>query len=194
MHKWLCWNESRRWLAGSLCYLLALSGAPLIWAQDPSNRDVSSIELAVDSGMNRENTDISSWAIAVSVQDNNGRKLKGAAVIFQIPPGYGTFAGGVSSMTLISDDDGRAVARGFRRGNLAGSFQIAVTASYRGFSTSVGVTQINPKPAFWATPKKWYVVGGAGAAAATAIGVWLGTRGGDSTRVALGASSVVPLR
>jgi hypothetical protein len=191
MHKWLCRNDSRRWLAGFLCYLTTFSGAPLIRAQV---QDVSSIEVAVDAGMNRENTDTTPWELAVSVQDNNGRRLKGAAVIFQIPPGYGTFTGGVSSMTLITDDNGRAVARGFRRGNLAGSFQIAVTASYRGLSTSVGVTQVNPKPAFWATPKKWYVVGGAGAVAVTAIGIWLGTRGGDSTRITLGAGSVVPLR
>ena len=189
MYRWIQKAETDRWLAVILCYLMVFLGAPPVWGQD-----VSSIELAVETGMNRENTDVSTWEIAVSVQDNNGRKLKGAAVVFQIPPGYGTFAGGATSMTLITDENGRAVARGYRRGALSGPFQIAVTASYKGVSTSLGITQVNPKPAFWATPKKWYVIGAAGVAVAAGVGIWQGTRSSDPTRVTLGPATVRPVR
>src|SRR3954470_11846651 len=70
----------------------------------------------------------------VRVEDANNKGVPGAAVTFLLPGrGAGaTFGDGGSSLTLITDDRGEAVARGLRANRLPGSFQIRVTASKGG--------------------------------------------------------------
>jgi hypothetical protein len=180
--------DNRRLFVVLCCALILRATAPL-----QAQQDVSSIEVLVQSGMDKVNDDVSSWEIAVQVQDDKGRRLKGAIVAFQIPPGAGNFMGGASLLTLVTDDNGRAVAHGFRRGSLSGPFQIIVTASYGRYSASVGVTQVNPKLSFMATPKKWYVIGsGTAAAIGLWLGLWLSQRSNNSTSISLGPGSVGP--
>jgi hypothetical protein len=175
-----------RWLAIGLSYLLMLPGAGPVAAQE-----ASSIEIIVDTGMNRINSadNIASWEIAVHVQDKRGRRIPGATVFFQLAPGAGVFATGGTTLMLTTDDNGRAVAHGLKSGR-SGSSDIVVTASYHGMSATVLVPQITKPPIFF-TPAKLAIIGGA--AAATGLGLWLGLRNtNNSTKISLGTGAVGP--
>jgi hypothetical protein len=81
----------------------------------------------------------------VEVQDENHRPVAGAAVLFLLPesgPG-GTFSGGARTLQVITDQRGRAVAKGFRPTQQAGKYQIRVEASYRGVTADTTITQAN---------------------------------------------------
>jgi hypothetical protein len=180
-----------RWIKGALSIFLMIGA---IWSQEIA----SSLEILVQAGANRMNDDVSTWEIRVQVQDNNGRKIRGAAVVFQLPPGSGTFLNGSTTLTMVTDDNGQAVARGFRKGKLVGMFLIDVSASYNGLRTSTKIPQENPKPApsiAQAPSKKWIFIGAA-TMAATGLGVYFGTRNNENTRtsVSLGPGSVSPTR
>jgi hypothetical protein len=116
-------------------------------------------------------------APVVRVVDQDGRPLLNVAVTFLLPaqgPG-GTFVDGRRSLTVMTDSNGQAVARGLRPNNNAGQFQIRVTASYQGQATSTIVTQTNAEPAGGGGSTKAIVIlallgGGAAAAAALALG------------------------
>jgi hypothetical protein len=94
----------------------------------------------------------------VEVQDDNHRPVAGVVVVFTLPNqgAGGEFSGGAHSLTVITDDQGRAVARGFRPNGVRGQYQIRVNASYNGRTGSTTINQSNVPGA------------GAGAAAAGA--------------------------
>ena len=96
----------------------------------------------------------------VQVEDENHRPVAGVAVVFTLPSqgASGTFPGGGHSLTVMTNDQGRAAARGLRPNNVQGQYQIHVTASKDGQSTSANLTQSN-----------MLVAGAAGAAAAGGI-------------------------
>ncbi|HMD70033.1 MAG TPA: hypothetical protein VKF41_01745 [Bryobacteraceae bacterium] len=92
----------------------------------------------------------------VQVEDENHKPVAGAVVVFLLPnQGAGaTFANGAHSLTVITDEQGRAVARGLRPNTGQGQFQIHVNASFNGQTANTTITQTNA----------------AGAAAGTAAG------------------------
>jgi hypothetical protein len=97
----------------------------------------------------------------VQVEDENHKPIAGAAVVFLLPNqgAGGTFADGSHSLTVITDDQGRAVARGLRPNTGQGQFQIHVNASFNGQTASTTITQTNAVGA----------AAGAGTAAAAGI-------------------------
>jgi hypothetical protein len=120
----------------------------------------------------------------VQVEDENRKPIAGAAVTFLLPQqGAGaTFANGARSATLLTDNNGQAVARGLRPNNVNGQYEIRVNASHQGRTASATITQTNALVAGAAA------AAGAGisaklltiiavAAAATAGGVVAATRG-----------------
>ena len=124
----------------------------------------------------------------VQVEDENRKPIAGAAVTFLLPqqgPGA-TFANGGRSTTLLTDTNGRAVARGLRPNNVNGEYQIRVTASHQGQTASAVISQANALAVAGAaagagigiSAKLLAIV--AVAAAATAGGVVAATRS-DST-------------
>jgi hypothetical protein len=81
----------------------------------------------------------------VQVEDENRKPVAGAAVTFLLPqqgPGA-TFANGSRSTTLLTDNNGRAIARGLRPNNVNGEYQIRVNASHQGQTASATITQTN---------------------------------------------------
>jgi len=94
----------------------------------------------------------------VEVQDDNHRPVAGAVVVFTLPDQGvgGSFSGGVHSLTVVADNQGRAVARGFQPNRLQGQYQIRVNASYNGRTGNTVINQSN--------------VAGAGAGAAAGAG------------------------
>jgi hypothetical protein len=80
----------------------------------------------------------------VEVTDENHKPIAGAAVTFFAPsngPG-GAFAGH-QSLTVLSDNAGRAVGHGFTPNNAAGQFRIEVTANYGNAVAKTTILQTN---------------------------------------------------
>lgn len=101
----------------------------------------------------------------VEVQDENNRPVGGAAVTFLLPNqgAGGTFLDGSRTLTVVTDDTGRAAGRGFKPNSQTGQYQIRVTASSMGQTASATITQTNVLVAAAAA-------GAAGAGTAAAAG------------------------
>lgn len=81
----------------------------------------------------------------VQVEDENRKPVAGAAVTFLLPnQGAGaSFANGAQSLTITTDAQGRAVARGLRPNNVNGQYEIRVNASHQGRTASAVMSQTN---------------------------------------------------
>src|SRR5437870_7833878 len=62
----------------------------------------------------------------VQVEDENHRPIAGAAVMFSLPDSgaSGVFANGARSVTVLTDSQGRAVARGLHLNKVSGQMKI----------------------------------------------------------------------
>ena len=135
----------------------------------------------------------------VQVEDQNHKPIAGAAVLFLLPDqgAGGTFAGGSHTLTVMTDNAGRAAARGFRPNAIQGQYQIHVSASYQGQTASADISQGNPAPA--AASASAAAAGGHGkliailaaGAAAVAGGVFAATRGGGGQNTPASAATTV---
>ena len=121
----------------------------------------------------------------VQVEDENHKPIAGAAVVFFLPSSgpSGTFANGSQTLTVTTDNLGRAAANGIRPNHQTGQMQIRVTASHAGLTASATITQMNVVGAnvgggLSTTAKVLIVVAVAAGAAAGAI---VATRGGGSS-------------
>jgi hypothetical protein len=163
------WN---RWLP------LLLS--PLLTAQQPGKLNIVIVE--GDGAINNIRQRVAREPI-VQVEDENRRPVAGAAVTFFLPDqgASGTFANGARSLTVVTNEQGRAVATGFRPNNVAGKFNIRVTASHEGRTASLSIGQTNIAAAaavgMSAAMKALIIVAVAGGAAA---GVAVAAGGGNS--------------
>lgn len=81
----------------------------------------------------------------VQVEDQNHKPVAGAAVVFLLPDqgASGVFANGSHTLTVITDAQGRAAAKGFRPNTVQGKLQIHVTASHQGQTASATISQTN---------------------------------------------------
>lgn len=81
----------------------------------------------------------------VQVEDENHKPIAGAVVVFTLPSqgASGAFAGGQQTLTVMSDSQGRAVARGFKPNHVQGQYQIHVNASYNGQTSTTTINQSN---------------------------------------------------
>jgi hypothetical protein len=81
----------------------------------------------------------------VQVEDENHKPVAGAIVVFTTPSNgaSGVFANGSHTLTVTTDDTGRAVARGLKPNTARGQYQIHVNASSRGQTASANITQTN---------------------------------------------------
>ena len=89
----------------------------------------------------------------IQVEDENRRPVAGAAVTFLLPnQGAGaTFANGARSLTITTDAQGQAAARGLRPNNVNGQYEIRVNASHQGRADSAVISQTNAITAAVAT-------------------------------------------
>jgi hypothetical protein len=113
----------------------------------------------------------------VRVVDQDGHPIPNVAVTFLLPGNgaSGTFADGKDSLTVMTDENGRAVGQGLRPNGSAGQFQIRVTTSFQGQAATANISQTNAEPATGGISSKTVLilalVGGAAAAgAAVALG------------------------
>jgi hypothetical protein len=102
----------------------------------------------------------------VEVQDENHRPVAGALVLFALPrsgPG-GVFPNGATTLSVTTDQQGRAVARGLKPNRHEGQYQVTVTASYAGATATAVISQANVLAVA-------VTAAGTGAATAGAIGL-----------------------
>lgn len=189
---------SVRWISIVLAVLLVVQTLPARTLQ-------STIRILVQEGADVTNRELesSTWRVQVQAVDEQRRPIRGAVVVFEIQEGYGTFPDGSTKLKVITDDDGIAVAQGFRKGQLRGRFGITIKATYGVLEAVETIYQINssvitsppirPRPPWM----KWLIVGGGAAAAAVVVAMkpWDGngeTRRQQRTTISLGRGSVTP--
>lgn len=141
----------------------------------------------------------------VQVEDENHKPVAGAVVVFTLPTqgAGGAFANGARTLQVLTDNQGRAVARGLRPNNVQGQYQLRVNASANGQTATATVTQTNALVAAGAAAGaaagisvKLIAILAAAAAAGVAGGVVAATRGGGPapTTISAGATTVGPPR
>jgi hypothetical protein len=131
----------------------------------------------------------------IEVLNRRGLPVAGASVTFTLPavgPG-GTFPDGGKSLVTRTDENGRATARGLRPNRSSGQFEIRVTASREGESTTAILTQTNAAPAEsgHGSGRKWAIILGVVGGAAIA-GALAASGGGGSSPPAAAATTANP--
>lgn len=85
----------------------------------------------------------------VQVQDENHKPLAGAAVLFAIHPAAGasaSFANGASTLSVVTNANGVARASGLVMNGVKGTWQLQITASKDGLTTSTTLNETNVEP------------------------------------------------
>ncbi len=133
--------------------------------------------------------------LVVSVTDETGRPVAGAAVSFRLPeegPG-GTFGGGLRSDLAITDDHGRASMRRFQVNRFPGQFEIRISVAKEqvragtvSFQYVSDAKQAGAAAGRWRRWKTVMVV----AAAAAAGGAAAAKLGGPAEAAGAGAAAV----
>jgi len=125
----------------------------------------------------------------VQVEDENHKPIAGAVVVFLLPDtgASGTFPNGARMLMTVTDNQGRATARGIRPNGQSGPMLIRVTASFQGLTASSVITQTNAAAAATAASgaglsagAKWAIIL-AIAGGAAAGGIIAATHGGGSS-------------
>lgn len=136
----------------------------------------------------------------VRAEDENHKALAGAAVVFTLPTegATGQFGNSSKSLTVITDNDGRASAQGLRFNFIPGKVPIHINASYKGLTARTTITEISIAP-----PGAKIGGGGGGhgklvavlivVAAAAGGGAALALRGKDNTAAAPAGPTVTPI-
>jgi hypothetical protein len=126
----------------------------------------------------------------VQVDDENHKPVAGVAVTFFLPEhgASAVFSNGTHSLTVITDNTGRAVARGMVPNKMAGNVQIRVVARFKSLNAETSINQQNAAAAAaagGAISGKVLAIILIAAAAGVAGGVVASTRGGGSSPVTI---------
>ena len=129
--------------AAAVCLLVVNPWTVPIRAQEPPPK----LEIVVIEGegvINNVNERLTHEP-SIQVQDQNQKPIAGASVVFFLPNQgpSGAFFDGTKTLTITTDAQGRAVARGIKLNGIAGQMQIRVTASSGGQTATAIVTQTN---------------------------------------------------
>jgi len=120
-------------------------------------------------------------APVVRVLDETEHPIGGATVNFVLPElgSSAFFPESRSHLTTTTDQDGRAIGRGLRPNNVAGRFQIRVSASSEGRTGSAIINQVNVAPSARGKSKTKFVI--AALVAGGAVGAVFAAKGGGSS-------------
>lgn len=179
----------RAFASALLTILLGLDmPAARAWAQAQQQPPPSKLNLVIVEGEGAINN-VKQRSVRepiVQVEDENHKPVAGASVAFLLPGNgaSGTFANGSRLLTVMTDQNGRAVMNGFRPNNVAGQLQIRVTASYQGRTATAIITQTNVIAAAAAggiaAGKLIAILAAVGGAAAAGVAVAVTRNGGSS--------------
>jgi hypothetical protein len=138
----------------------------------------------------------------VQVEDENHKPVAGAAVVFALADqgAGGSFAGGAHTLTVVTNNQGRAIAHGFHPNHVQGQYQIHVTASHSGQTATATISQTNVLAAGAATTvaaagisAKLIAVIVIAAAAAAGGGAYYATHNGGAANTATIANSPITI-
>jgi len=131
-----------RSLALLLCGLMALPAIPAPAQEAPGKLNLVIVEGEGAINNIRQRT---AREPIVQVEDENHKPVAGAAVVFALPDqgASGVFPNGSHTLTVMTDNQGRAVAHGLRPNGVKGQYQIHVTASHNGQTANAVITQSN---------------------------------------------------
>ena len=131
-------------LSTALCFLLGLPQAGIAAPEQAAPAKLSIVVVEGEGAINNIRQRTARESI-VQVEDENHRPIAGAAVLFMLPDSgpSGTFANGTRTLQVMTDGQGRAVAKGLRVNNLQGKFQMQVQATYEGGTATTTITQVN---------------------------------------------------
>ena len=130
----------------------------------------------------------------VRVVDQDGHPIPNVAVTFVLPGkgAGGTFAEGKSTLTIMTDDNGRAVGQGLRPNGGAGQFEIRVTTSFQGAVATANITQTNAEPAQGGgSSKLLLIVALVGGAAAAGVAVALKGKSSSTSTTTTSSSGAI---
>ena len=200
-----------RLIALTLVSLLLLEAAAPMLAQDaPTAAPPHSLQIVILEGEGALNNvqERTAREPIVQVQDENHKPLAGAAVLFAIHGASGgagaAFAGGASSVSVITDVNGVAKGIGLLPNQIQGPWQIQVTASYGNLTTSTTINESNifkalqnqsenpspQKPQFkWPLSKAATIVGGVAIGVVLAI-VYVELNTNSGTKITTGTGTV----
>jgi hypothetical protein len=198
-----------RLVALLLSSLLLLEPASPLFAQDaPAAAPPHSLQIVILDGEGALNNiqERTAREPIVQIQDENHKPIAGAAVLFAIHGATGSaggaFAGGASSLSVVTDANGVAKAVGFLPNKIQGPWQMQVTAKYNNLTTSTNINEQNinkplqnqankpQKPQF-----KWPVSKAASIVGAVAVGVVVTVvavelNNSNSTKISTGTGTV----
>jgi hypothetical protein len=129
--------------------------------------------------------------LTVEVDDENDHPVPGAVVTFFAPnegPG-GSFTGDTQLLTVLTDNDGRAVASAYRPNGTVGDYKIQVTATFSGQTATTSISQSNQAPAAVKAKSNKKVLLIVAAAAAVAVGAGAGLAGGHGSNSSSSSSN-----
>jgi hypothetical protein len=188
-------------VARTLCVLLAEIVLLQTWPvparaqeQEPTKLNISILE--GEGSINNIRQRVAREAM-VQVDDENHKPVAGVAITFFLPEhgASGVFSNGSRSLTVMTDDTGRAVARGMMPNKVAGDVQIRVVARYKNLDANSIIHQQNVAAAAAAAAAGGAISGKLlaiiliAAAAGVAGGVVAATRGGGSSPVTITAGT-----
>jgi len=131
-----CWQL----LVVIMCQLLVLPPAF-------SQAGAQQLKIVVVEGAGAKNVvqQITAKPLIVRVEDDNGRPIPGATVVFTAPEGgpSGEFANDSPTTRLITSPEGLANAGTFHPNALAGPYQIQVRAEFQGQTATASILQTN---------------------------------------------------
>ena len=159
---------------------------PVRAAQAPPSDDLKIVIIDGEGFTNNLKKRIAREPI-VEVRDRNDKPIAGVAVTFTLPSNGagGTFANGTRIVNVVTGPDGRAASTAFRANNVPGQFNINVTASHQGQTTSAVISQSNAVGAGIGVGATLAIIGAAAAAVAVTLVQVLGN-GGNTTRIGVG--------
>jgi hypothetical protein len=174
------------WRTAMAVLLSALTVQPVTgWQPAGGPRSISIVIVEGEGAINNVRQRIAREPI-VEVVDENKNPVPGALVTFLLPQnGAGAvFADGSRMLTVMTDESGRAVARGLRANTLDGKWQVRVTASFAGSTATATIGMANAAVAgALAGAKLWAVLAIIGGAAAG--GVIFATQSGSTPSAAV---------
>lgn len=141
------------------------------WQPAAGPRSISIVIVEGEGAINNVRQRIAREPI-IEVVDENKNPVPGALVTFLLPQnGAGAvFADGSRMMTVMTDESGRAVARGLRTNTLDGNWQMRVTASFQGQTATATIGLVNAAVAgALAGAKLWALLAILGGAAAGGV-------------------------
>ena len=188
-------------LAVGLCVLLTLGGLlPVAKAQNaPGRIDIVVVEGEGASIAIRQHP---TQDPAVRVEDEDHRPVANVAVVFTLPlaGASGEFANGSKTLTVLTDQNGVAAARGIRANGIPGKLPIYITATYRGVRARALINMtveappgVKPDLTSEKSSGKWkWILLGVAVAGGIGAGAYLyANRSSSSSPISVSAGSVV---